>query len=76
MSVSGPAPNLRRTFPSPSYRSGTGDAVRSSLKVLQGLGSHMLLRDVPSPGVHDLAALLQQVGAAVGGFDGVLDDMR
>ena len=35
-----------------------------------------VLRDVPCPGVHDLAALLQQVGAAVGGFDGVLDDMR
>ena len=34
------------------------------------------LRDVPSPGVHDLAALLQQVGSPVGGFDGVLDDVR
>ena len=37
---------------------------------------HMWLRDVPCPGVHDFAALLQQVGAAVGGFDCVLDDVR
>ena len=34
------------------------------------------LRDVLSPSVRDLAALLQQVGASVGGFDGVLDDVR
>ena len=33
------------------------------------------LRDVPCPGVHDLAALVQQVGAPVSGFDGVLDDV-
>ena len=39
-------------------------------------GCYMRLGDVPSPGVHDFAALLQQVGAAVGGFDGVLDDVR
>lgn len=36
---------------------------------------HMWLRDVPCPGVHDLAALLQQVGTPVGGFDGVFDDV-
>ena len=34
------------------------------------------LRDVLSPGVHDLAALLQEVGSPVGRFDGVLDDVR
>ena len=37
---------------------------------------HMWLCDVPAPGVHDLSALLQQVRAAVGRFDGVLDDVR
>jgi len=37
---------------------------------------HTWLRNVPAPGGHDLAALLQEVGAAVGGFDGVLDDVR
>ena len=36
----------------------------------------MWLRDVPSPCVHNLAALLQQVRAPVGRFDGVLDDVR
>ena len=36
----------------------------------------MWLRDVPSSGVYDLAALVQQVETAVGRFDGVFDDVR
>ena len=45
----------------------------NTLSAVQG---RVWLSDVPSPGVHDLAALLQQVRAPVGRLDGVLDDMR
>ena len=52
-----------------------GNPGQRSVKVVQGVVYQMWLRHVPSPGVHDLAALLQQVGSPVGGFDGVLDNV-